>query len=74
MWFAVDVPVHYLVPGQVAIATRSAIPRALEEGIPVWRLPRAVAHEASAEVLRALAAVVAALPQQTTEATLCTRT
>jgi hypothetical protein len=32
----------YLVPGQVAISTRSAIARALEDGIPVWKLPRAV--------------------------------
>ncbi|MCU0669312.1 MAG: ParA family protein [Myxococcota bacterium] len=66
-----DVFAHYgdyLVPGQVAISTRSAIPRALEEGIPVWQLPRAVAHEASAEVLRALEALAAAM-QPTTEET-----
>ena len=67
-----DVFAHYgdyLVPGQVAIATRSAIPRALEAGIPVWQLPRAVAHEASAEVLRALEALAAAMQPTTEEAT-----
>lgn len=52
---------EYLVPGQVAIATRSAIPRALDEGLPVWRLPRGAGHDASIEVLRTFDAIMAAM-------------
>jgi chromosome partitioning protein len=51
----------YLLPGGVAISTRSAIPRALDEGLPVWRLPRNVGQEASTEVLRAFDAMVASI-------------
>lgn len=59
----------YLLPGQVAVTTRSAIPRALEEGKPVWQLPNAVGHDASTEVLRTFEAIMTAIaPQADTQA------
>ena len=43
------------------ISTRTAIPRALEEGVPVWTLRETAAREAGAEVLHALDTVFRAL-------------
>ncbi len=40
----------FVVPAK--ISTRSAIPEALAAGVPVWRLAKSSAREASAEVLR----------------------
>lgn len=42
---------EFIVPTK--ISTRSAIPEALAAGVPVWRLAKSSAREASAEVLRA---------------------
>lgn len=42
---------EFMVPTK--ISTRSAIPEALAAGVPVWRLAKSSAREASAEVLRA---------------------
>ena len=41
---------EFVVPAK--ISTRSAIPEALAAGIPVWRLQKSSAREASEEVLR----------------------
>lgn len=43
------------------VSTRSAIPRALEEGIPVWSLPNGVGRDASAEVLHAFEVLMGAV-------------
>jgi chromosome partitioning protein len=43
------------------ISTRAAIPRALEEGIPVWKLPQSAARDATTEVLQAFDAVMKAM-------------
>ena len=40
---------EFVVPAK--ISTRSAIPEALAAGVPVWRLAKSSAREASAEVL-----------------------
>ncbi len=40
---------EFVIPAK--ISTRSAIPEALAAGVPVWRLPKSSAREASAEVL-----------------------
>jgi chromosome partitioning protein len=42
---------EFVIPAK--ISTRSAIPEALAAGVPVWRLAKSSAREASAEVLRA---------------------
>lgn len=42
---------EFVVPTK--ISTRSAIPEALTAGVPVWRLAKSSARDASAEVLRA---------------------
>jgi len=42
---------HHLIPTR--ISTRSAIPEALSQGVPVWRLPKTSAREAAAEVHKA---------------------
>ncbi len=39
----------FMLPAK--LSTRSAIPEALAAGLPVWRLPKSAAREASAEVL-----------------------
>ena len=41
----------FVIPAR--ISTRSAIPEALSSGVPVWRLPRTAAREASLEVMAA---------------------
>lgn len=41
---------EFVIPAR--IATRSAIPEALAAGVPVWRLPKSAAREASLEVMR----------------------
>jgi chromosome partitioning protein len=41
---------EFVIPAR--ISTRSAIPEALAAGVPVWRLPKSAAREASLEVLR----------------------
>ena len=41
---------EFVVPAR--ISTRSAIPEALAAGVPVWRLPKSAAREASLEVMR----------------------
>jgi chromosome partitioning protein len=43
------------------ISTRAAIPRALEAGIPVWKLPQSAARDATTEVLQAFDAVMKAM-------------
>jgi chromosome partitioning protein len=45
----------YMLPAK--ISNRSAIPEALAMGIPVWRLDKSSAREASLEVLRAFALI-----------------
>lgn len=50
---------QYVLPFK--ISTRAAIPRALEDGIPVWKLPLSVARDASAEVLQAFDAMMNAM-------------
>jgi chromosome partitioning protein len=48
----IELMAHYgdfVLPGK--ISTRSAIPEALAEGVPVWQLAKSSAREASAEVL-----------------------
>src|ERR1700685_2197726 len=47
---------QYVLP--LKISTRSAIPRALEEGRGVWQLPATAARDASVEVLRAFDALM----------------
>jgi len=39
---------QFMIPAK--ISTRSSIPEALAAGVPVWRLPKSAAREASAEV------------------------
>ena len=46
---AVNFP-EFVIPAR--ISTRSAIPEALAAGVPVWRLPKSAAREASLEVMR----------------------
>ena len=41
---------EFVLPAR--ISTRSAIPEALATGVPVWRLPKSAAREASLEVVR----------------------
>ena len=41
---------EFVIPAR--ISTRSAIPEALAAGVPVWRLPKSAAREASLEVMR----------------------
>ena len=41
------------------ISTRAAIPRALEEGVPVWRLTSSAAREAAGEVIPVFEALLA---------------
>ena len=41
---------EFVLPAR--ISTRSAIPEALAAGVPVWRLPKSAAREASLEVMR----------------------
>ena len=50
---------EYLLPAK--ISTRSAIPRALEEGRGVWHVPGSAAREASAEVLFAFEALMTSM-------------
>jgi chromosome partitioning protein len=50
---------QYILP--VKISTRTAIPRALEEGCGVWQLPSAAARDASVEVLQAFEALLKAM-------------
>ena len=50
---------QYILP--VKISTRTAIPRALEEGCGVWQLPSTAAREASAEVTQAFEALLKAM-------------
>ena len=50
------------------ISTRTAIPRALEEGQGVWRLPTAAARDASAEVLQVFEALIKKMEQVVEEA------
>jgi hypothetical protein len=45
----------------VKISTRTAIPRALEDGCGVWNLPTQAGRDASAEVLAAFDAVMKAM-------------
>ena len=42
---------RYIIPGK--ISTRSAIPEALSDGVPVWKLTKTSAREATAEVHKA---------------------
>jgi chromosome partitioning protein len=42
---------RYIIPGK--ISTRSAIPEALSDGVPVWKLSKTSAREAAAEVHKA---------------------
>lgn len=58
---------QFMLPAK--ISTRAAIPRALEEGIPLWQLPASSAREASAEVLQAFDALVKAMEQEPAEVT-----
>lgn len=44
---------RFVIPAR--ISTRSAIPEALAEGLPVWRLPKSSARTAAAEVERVFA-------------------
>ena len=53
---------QYVLPFK--ISTRAAIPRALEEGIPVWKLPQSIGRDASSEVLQAFDAVMKAMAPQ----------
>jgi chromosome partitioning protein len=46
----------YVLP--LKISTRTAIPRALEEGQGVWQLPTAAARDASEEVLQVFEALM----------------
>ena len=39
---------QHVIPAR--ISTRSAIPDALSQGVPVWRLPKTSAREATAEI------------------------
>ncbi|MDP9912474.1 chromosome partitioning protein [Variovorax boronicumulans] len=41
---------EFVIPAR--ISTRSALPEALAAGVPVWRLPKSSAREASLEVMR----------------------
>lgn len=50
---------QYVLP--VKISTRTAIPRALEEGCGVWQLAGAAGRDASAEVLQAFDALLKAM-------------
>jgi len=50
---------QYVLPAK--ISTRTAIPRALEEGCGVWRLQGAAARDASSEVLQAFEAMMNAM-------------
>ena len=56
---------QYVLP--LKISTRSAIPRALEEGRGVWQLPSAAAREASVEVLRAFDTLMQGMAKATAE-------
>ena len=56
---------QYVLP--LKISTRSAIPRALEEGRGVWQLPSAAAREASVEVLRAFDTLMQGMVKATAE-------
>jgi chromosome partitioning protein len=56
---------QYVLP--LKISTRSAIPRALEEGRGVWQLPGAAARDASAEVLKAFDALMQGMGVTTAE-------
>jgi chromosome partitioning protein len=42
---------QHVIPAK--ISTRSAIPEALSQGVPVWRLPKSSAREATAEIYQA---------------------
>ena len=42
---------QHVIPAK--ISTRSAIPEALSQGMPVWKLPKTSAREATAEVNKA---------------------
>lgn len=53
----------FLVPAR--ISTRSAIPEALAAGVPVWRLAKTSAREASAEVVAAFEALHARIDHHT---------
>lgn len=50
---------QYVLPFK--ISTRAAIPRALEDGTPVWKLPLSVGRDASTEVLQAFDAILKAM-------------
>jgi chromosome partitioning protein len=56
---------EYLLP--VKISTRSAIPRALEEGRGVWHLSSAAAKDASLEVLHAFDTLMKGMVQATAD-------
>jgi len=56
---------EYLLP--VKISTRSAIPRALEEGRGVWQLSSAAARDASIEVLHAFDTLMKGMVQATAD-------
>ena len=56
---------QYVLP--LKISTRSAIPRALEEGRGVWQLPSTAAREASVEVLRAFDTLMQGMLKATAE-------
>ena len=55
----------YVLP--VKISTRAAIPRALEEGCGVWKLPGAAGKDASAEVLPAFEAIMTRIKASTSK-------
>lgn len=56
----------YVLP--LKISTRSAIPRALEEGRGVWQLPSTAARDASIEVLHAFDTLMKGMRKATAEA------
>jgi chromosome partitioning protein len=58
---------QYVLP--VKISTRTAIPRALEEGCGVWQLAGAAGRDASAEVLQAFDALMRAMDPVSAQAT-----
>lgn len=57
---------QYVLP--VKISTRTAIPRALEEGCGVWQLAAAAGRDASTEVLQAFDALMKAMDPASTDA------
>jgi chromosome partitioning protein len=58
---------EYVLP--LKISTRTAIPRALEEGRGVWQLPSAAGRDASAEVFKAFELLLKKMEPEAAEAT-----